>query len=353
MKKNSFAILFSLTLILSACANDADVSPTDTPVPTETPLSAIIPSDGPSSLDLSDPDSIKEIPGDYELTMEFTFTGTKDDGSPLEGSIILEGKQLSDAQASSMLVSASGAVDLGGVDSVEIVEVDDRIYFFNNLTGCIDLAADEEEDSLFNNLVDTSDFLTGSIQRAGPDEIVNGVPAFRFAITQENLDRTDPGSMDVTNISDSSMYIAKDGGYVVRLIIRGEGSSELLSGLEDQNGEIDYQLDFIPAEGLEIFPPSTCEEAGAPQAEYPILPDAQRVSAFGSLYSYESATPIELVLDFYKSELGADGWVLEQEISAGNTAVLLFTMDGRNLSIAITADPNKSGTLTIVIGEEG
>ena len=101
------------------------------------------------------------------------------------------------------------------------------------------------------------------------------------------------------------------------------------------------------------FPPSACEEGAPPQAEYPILPNGQNVSAFGSLYSYESATPIEDALDFYKSELGAEGWLLEQEINAGNTAVLLFTMDDRDLSIAITENPNTPGILTIVIGEEG
>ncbi len=354
MKKIQMRILVLLAFVflLASCGSDDSPAPTSTPVPTDLLESDSNSDPGPASLDLTDPEMIKEIPGDYEIRMDFSFIGAQADGSLLEGDIVIEGSQLAEAAASSLAVTASGAADLGGVDYIEIVELDDRLYIFNEVNGCVFLPLDSEEDSLFNNLVDTAGFLTGTLQRASADEIINGVPSYHFAITQENLDSSDPEMMDVTTIEDGSLYIAKDGAYVVRLIIRGEGTSDLLTSVEGQTGEIDYRLDFVPADGLQIIPPEGCEAGSGPDTEYPVLADAQKVAAFGALYSYESSTPIEAVLDFYKSELAAKGWVLDREIAAGDTAVLLFTLGDRNLSIAITGVPDSPGTLSIVIAEE-
>ena len=350
--KNTAFLFLLFSFMLAACGGDATSVPTDTPIPSPTPDSSVNTDPGPASLDLSDPNSMMEIPGDYELTMDFAFSGMLADGSLVEGAILLEGQQLTNAAASSMAISASGAADLGGVDFLEIVEIDDRSYIFNEINGCISLPANTEEDSLFNNMVDTGGLLTGILQREGPNESINGVSTYHFAITGENLDSSDFESMDVTAINEGSLYIAIDGGYVVRLIIRGEGTSDLLTGRDGLIGEIDYQLDFIPAAGLQIVPPDGCEESSDPDSDYPLLPDASNVAAFGAIYSYQSNTSIEAAIDFYKVQLIADGWTLEQEIAAGNTAILLFTLGDRKLSVAMNIDPDNPGSLSIVLAEE-
>jgi len=86
--------------------------------------------------------------------------------------------------------------------------------------------------------------------------------------------------------------------------------------------------------------------------EYPILPDAQNIVSFGAFYSYQSLTSIEAAIEYYKSELAIDGWALDQEILAGNTAILLFTLGDQNLSVALNHDPEKPAILSIVIAKE-
>lgn len=57
------------------------------------------------------------------------------------------------------------------------------------------------------------------------------------------------------------------------------------------------------------------------------------------------------VVDFYKESLKSSGWTLKNTMAAQGNTVMLFTKDGRNLSLAI-AEAN--GTTSITIGvQEG
>jgi hypothetical protein len=357
MKKIQLILVLAIfsALLLSACGGAAESA-----APTETPTS--VPADsggaGPSSLDLSDSDQIQEIPGNYEIEMDFVFDGFDGDGNQLSGSILMDGAQLGDGSATEMIMSASGAANFDGVDYIEFTEIDGQLYFYNEITGCISLPDDDDEDTLFNNLVDVGGFISGEVQRILPNETINGVPSYHFEITQANLDTSDPESMDVDQITDGSLYIAQDGGYVVRMMIEGTGESELLTGISGRDGMVSYQLDFIPVSGvLDIQPPEACggsdsSEESANSEEYPVLSDAENVASFGSLFSYSTASSIDDAVDFYKAELDYLGWTLDQEIAAGETAILSFTQGSEALSVAFNADPNNPGSVSIVIVKE-
>lgn len=349
MKPQFLALVLIAALALAACGGESGAQPTEiaTSVPDSTSGA------GPASLDLDDPEAFQEIPGDYSLRMDFRFEGVEDDGSPISGQVLIEGLNQADPIATSMDITAIGDADLGGVDHLLFVESEGRLYFYNEATGCVSLPDDEEEGSLFNNLVDTGGLLGGVAQRAQPDEVINGVPSYHFALGPENLDPSDPTSMDVQELSSGSIYVAKEGGYVVRLVLEGVGVSELLTGNGGLQGEIYYQLDFEPEpDGVTITLPEGCEDSEVPESEFPVLDDASNVAAFGGFYSYRTTYDFETVVDFYKTELAAAGWTLEDEISAGTTAALNFSMGARNLSLAIVADPNAEGALNVVIAEE-
>lgn len=361
MKKTQLLliVLALSALLLGACGGESEATPTDTPtVEPAADANGGGGSSGPSSIDLSDPEQIQEIPGNYSIQMDFSFDGQAEDGSEVVGALLMEGRQEGDGSATEMIVSTSGTASLDGVNYIEFMEIDNQLYFYNEVTGCVTLPDTEDEDRLFNSLVDVGGFITGEALRVLPDETINGVPSYHFAITQENLDTSDPESMEVDEITDGHIYIARDGGYVVRLIIDGTGESEVLTGSPGLYGDVYYQLDFIPIEGeLEIVPPDGCEDLegtidAANAQGYPVLPDAENVASLGALFSYTTATAVEDVVAFYKAELGAQGWTLDQEIDAVGTALLMFTQGGESLSVAVNEDVNNPGTINVVIVEE-
>ncbi|MDA1329879.1 MAG: hypothetical protein DWG76_02890 [Chloroflexi bacterium] len=355
--KKFFALaIFGLAIAVVACGGATEATPTPTetteatPTPTETPVPELA---GASSLDLDDPAAFQSIPGDYTLTLDFEFTGTEADGSDASGRMIMDGANQADPFAFSMDVTVSGVADLGGVDHIQYVEIEDRLYFFTEINGCVNLPSTSEEDSLFNNIVDTGGFLTGIAERVQPNEVINGVPAFHYAIGPENLDNSDPDSMEVSELSSGAIYIAQDGGYVLRLTLEGVGVSSLLSGKEGLEGNIAYQLDFTPApDGVSISAPESCDQADEPESDFPVLSDATNAASFGTFYSYQTRFDFDTIVDFYKTELAASGWTLSEEVSAAGTAAMLFEMGSRNLSIVVAPVPNVDGAFSVVVAEQ-
>ena len=353
------SLLLSLALLLAACGgaasegtspdagDSADAASDDGGTADGPDLGP-----SPSSLDLDADNAFAEIPGDYLVSMEFRFTGLDAAGAAVEGQVNLEGSRQADPSARSMRFTPSGiaASEIG--EYIELVELEGSDYYFSPMIGCV-VYTNELADSPFNDLVDTGGALVGMASRVQPDETINGVPVYHFAITEANMNPNDPSSMEMASISSGSLYVAKDGGYVVRMAIEGTGTSELLSGDPGLVGDIFYQLDFEPASGgVTITVPAGCEEDASGEAPYPVMDDASQVSSLaGGLYQYVTSYDFDTVLAFYKAELGDLGWELVDETVYGTTAILAFEMGDSALGVIIAADPNSSA-ITVNITEQ-
>jgi len=349
-KTSQLLLTLTLALILAACGGAGADDTAPTPIPTNTAI-PLAPESGPSNLDLDDPEAFQEFPGDYTLTMDFSFEGENDDGADASGNLLLIAASQAEPHALSMDISASGAADLGGVDHVNYVELDDRIYFWNAQNGCANLPANSEQGLLFNDFVNTDNFLTGIAQRMLPDATINGVASYHFVLSPENLDVEDPETMDVSELTNGSIYVARDGGYIVRMLLQGTGVSQLISAEGGPLGQIDYQLDFEPApDGVSISPPEGCAEDESQPVDYPVLDDATNPTSFGGFYSYQTEKSFDVAVDFYLTRLAEDGWTLEENNSAGGTAAMLFSKDGTRINVVIS--PVADGALNIILAEE-
>lgn len=304
---------------------------------------------GPSSLNLTDMSSFEEVAGDYNMHMDFSFMGVDASGNPVESVLSIDGLFDEDPEATRIDMMVTGAGDLGGVDSAVWVDTSETLYFYNAVTGCAVLPG--QNDSPYEDFVDTGGFLTGEVQRVQPDEDINGVPSYVFAVTDDNLDRSDPTSTDVTEITNGRLYVAKDGGYVTRILLEGRGVSEVLAQDSSLEGDIRYQLDFTPATGVEINLPEGCEGVDVSESPYPMLDDAANVSAFGNFLQYSTEYDFATVVDFYKVEMPALGWTLEEELVAGSTAFLSFTMGDEAVAVVVS-DQTTDGSLSVTIGGE-
>jgi hypothetical protein len=305
------------------------------------------------SLDLDAPEAFQEVPGNYSIQLDFSFAGTEADGSPVEGQLRIEGVHQADPAGTDLHYTASGDATYEGVDEMQFVELGGKDYIVNSRLGCADLPS-SERGSPFTSLVEPAGFLTGAVQRIQPDAEINGVPSFAYAITRENLDTSDAPSMEVSELS-GTLNLAQEGGYVTRLVLEGSGSSAMLSGSGELEGDINYQLDFTPLAGpVSVSVPAACTSAEGEQtvqSEYPVMSGATGVAAFEGFLTYSTSSELNAVVGFYKTEMVALGWALDNELNLGTTAVLNFTQGATSVGIVINEDPN-NGQVSVVLAEE-
>jgi hypothetical protein len=304
---------------------------------------------GPNVLDLGNPANFSEIPNNYQITMDFSFEATQADGTPLSSSWRLDGVNKIEPKASRFTFTGTGAANLQGSGIFEVTTIGDQTYFFTSEMGCINMSVDTA-DTPFDTMVDTGGMLTNEATRVLPDEVINGIPVYHYAITQDNLDLDDPTAMDVSQIDNGAIYVAKDGGYVVRMVLEGRGVSSLLAGDESLEGDIRYQLDFTPVASVgEITLPEGC--AGATETDFPMLPDASNTASFAGFLSYSTNSDLTGAVDFYRAEMAAAGWALVDESVIANYATLRFTMSDRTVSVVVAYDEG-TGVSNVIIGEE-
>jgi hypothetical protein len=132
------------------------------------------------------------------------------------------------------------------------------------------------------------------------------------------------------------------------MTMEADGQGFGLSGVSDptSNGHMVYQVDYSDFNApIEITAPEDC---GAGDSEYPMLDDAVNVNSFGDVLSYDTATPFNDVVEFYKTEMAAAGYTLDSEFATDPTALLTFSKDGENVTVSVVDSPTGDG-LTVVI----
>jgi hypothetical protein len=263
---------------------------------------------------------------DYRTTLEFYMTVLNDADDEEElGYVYAEGGHTVTPNASTMTFNMEGGAGGGLGDTMTVTQIEDAFYYVMPPNECISMAGQSGFENPFALFLDTGGFLTEDAERVLPDETINGVPSLHYELDQDNL-----LSLSVYEVYDADLYIAKEGNYVVRLLIIGFGVNEVVSGNPVQEGDIYYELNFIPGDIPAIGVPAGCQQADAITTEYPVLADATAVQTAPGFFTYETQTPFDEVIEFYKTELTQDNeWVVAQEIIQEPSASITFTgVDG-------------------------
>ncbi|HEX9676467.1 MAG TPA: hypothetical protein VGA07_10845 [Anaerolineales bacterium] len=315
-------------------AEPAQVEPAEAPT-----QPAVDSSGGPESLNLDDPAVYQEPIGlvdSYRVELSYTFNGTAADGSPVSGIVQANGARTLSPEAMSMSFDGQGAEDLSAELPLKFSLIGGTYTIHAQDVGCATLPAGEFDDP-FTILVDLGGFLTGQAARVRPDEEVNGVPVYRFVLENSNVD---PSELDVEEVTSGAIYVAKQGGYVVRLEMAGRGTSEMLSGDPALVGDVNYLLSYFDFnQPVTIAPPEECAlQAGGEAGEFPMVEDATDVFAVAGLMSYTSKLDFEAVLQFYKDQMPQVGWTLAEEFVAGPLGLLTFTSGDRSAQLTVTYD---------------
>ncbi len=174
--------------------------------------------------------------------------------------LVIDG--VTNADGSSSITYDVSNADIAATETtVTITEVDDVTYFSMPDGTCVssamgDLPMGDMVRNTGNIVLDAENMATGQLQWNGTRE-VNGVTTDEYLIDVDNI----TGAMGITNMTNGVLNVAKDGNYVVRLLLEGDGSSEVLA--PGVTGELFYELNFTPSgTSFEIEVPANCSGLG-------------------------------------------------------------------------------------------
>ncbi len=350
MKKNVLLILTVLILATLACnlvsspggdaeappdsaeSGDPETSPSD-PVP-EAPVVDQGAGAGPESIDLSSPDlNGKDRYPAYRENTELNYDGVDPSGNPKTTSMII--KIENQTSPKSRYVSMTGSDASEG--SIEMVTFEDQTMSVYPGVGCTIFPASamegQEPDEEF---LDFNGTFTGQANRMETGITIEGVVTDRYELKSENI--TESESDNYPESFEGSVYIARDGGYIVRIEMEGTDQGEESFGF-DPNAETQVRVSytFIPVDdgSLVITPPAGCADQLAGANDYPVIDGASDPISMGSSLFYTVNTSLEEVLNFYRTEMVADGWTLTKDVGGGSIsfATLEFTKDGETVEV--------------------
>ncbi|GAB4268340.1 MAG: hypothetical protein Kow0080_11170 [Candidatus Promineifilaceae bacterium] len=292
----------------------------------------------------------------YHFTLSMTVTGTDDAGNEISQSIDADIITTSNPQAMSMTTNLVGMGDaVGGGENVEVatVQIEDTLYTVLPGMGCITSPADNSTENPFSDFANPDNFLS-QIENADyvGKTTVNGI-----AVKQYHFDETHM-KIDAVNDVDQlegDVYIAQDGGYLVRLVMQGTGNvADVLDTSVNTIGEIVVELNLTEVnEPVTVEIPEACTGSGA-DAEYPILENATELATMSGLVSYQTETAVADVIAFYDEQMANDGWTKnnDESFQMEDTAILVYTKDDQTVNITIGADPDTGGTFVLIIADQ-
>ena len=311
---------------------------------------------GADSINLADPSLYLQPTGvnTYRTSLVYSFSGQAADGSTVTSSITGEGAYSVDPYQVRFSFQTSDSAVPG--ETLEIVQIENMMYMVGGEFGCFSLPVTEEEvDNPYQELLDTGGTLTGQAQRIQPDETINDIPVYVYEITTANLDVSDPTTQQIEVITFGRLYLAKDGGYVVRVVLDGRGKNTVLEE-SDLVGDVHYELNYFGHnQPVDIAPPADCGTAGGGDegdgtaGGFPVPEGAADVVSMPGLVSFGTPQTVDEVAAYYKTEMVNQGWTLSDETSFAGLATLTFTKDGKTANITITPDQASGNTLVLIV----
>lgn len=361
MKIKFVATLTLLVLAALACANPVTGTSPQEPNAPAPPVEDLPDSGGASPgegtapetsnapagvLDLEDPALYAQPSGinSYRTTLDYTFEAP----GPVTGSVRLDGATQLEPYATKLEFFTGGRAVMGNNEVFNFTQILDTQYVVYSGFGCQSGSPGMQENP-FAVMLDTGGMLTGDAQFIG-EETVNGVSTYAYAVTKDNVDPSDPAGAGVETLTEGRVYLAKDGGYAVRLQLTGTGRNELLSGDASLLGNIVYELNYLDFnQPVDIQIPEGCASAGNAEFKYPVPGDVVNLTDLGGMTGFNTVLDANGVVAFYKTEMAALGCGAPQEIVTGTAGSLAFPCPDGTVNVLFA--PGDSGGTAVTIFE--
>jgi hypothetical protein len=285
----------------------------------------------------------------YRSRFVLTFAGTDEAGAPVDLSWTISEARSSDPPASYYAWDGQGSGVPGASGSIELVQIEGSGYMVFTEEGeseCIPFPAEGSPPEQTTFSPDT--FLAGAdlsqAQRFLPDEDINGVTTRHYSIGQQEVSLS-----GFSGTLDGDIWVAVDGGHVVKQVISASGQVVALGGVR---GYLEWTYDLLDINGpVNIEPPAGCE--ATPGSDFPMIADAFDVSsdlsALGGVISYSTASPVADVVTFYTAQMPAAGWTAGPVVSdTADIATMEFTRGTQKASLVITQSEDATSVEVII-----
>jgi hypothetical protein len=205
----------------------ATSAPIDTPTtsaPTDTPLPLPTEAPQPPAADTYtfDPATLEEgftALGSFRQKVDLQFTA---DETGVHSRAVYDGEVTTNPAAlhSTLRIEGQAAAQLPS-NQVEVIWIGDQAWVKVGRKPWVRLSVTAMESQYAGQVVSVGDLLPFVQQalRAMPDETVNGIPCRHYAYDLQNL-QSEAGLTS----AQGDIWVAKDGGYVVRLTLAGHGT---------------------------------------------------------------------------------------------------------------------------------
>jgi hypothetical protein len=289
----------------------------------------------------------------YRSRIMMSFDGTDTNGQPVNGNIEILIEQIREPRAMHMSMTAEGSTmdDMGGVDSFEFYEVDGTMYMQNPEDGSwLSFPSMEEEDTFSQGFFSPDDMidLPKTARRSTLPENINNISTWRYTFNEKDITE---GDMTLEKAS-GTLWMARDGGYPVKLIFEGTSTASTNPVGEDLfaagNFRMEYELlevntDFTITPPEEALSSESLDLGGmmgdvdVSEIEFPMMDDAEVEFAMEGLVNYYSNASIEAIVEFYRQQLPAQGWTPDTsfEFVSEDSALLTFKREGVDLTISL------------------
>ena len=305
-------------------------------------------------------DTVQQFDSLESYQMQLDFSTTVNDATQLVQATILVSV---DPPQREMTFSFSGLDELDGMDGMEtmsMIQIGETSYVDMAGFGCITTSEGDFANDEFG-MLDANEFL-GNVGEASlvGEERINGIETLHYTFNESALGN------EMTDFSwaQGDVYIAKEGNFLVRFRLEGEGivddfEFDLADPIDDnakpQIGLIIVEMNLTNInEPVNVTVPEACESGSLGGAAFPVLDDAYESSSFGGFATYKTDASFAEAVSFYQTSLAADGWVYQENdsfIFEGTTALMFFEQDGRSLTVTISEDSNSSALLVVIFEE--
>ena len=307
---------------------------------------------GPGSFDLPDPTTGLAGLGSYEATLTMAFDGTRDgqpDAWTLTKTIAVSGDPAARAVTEEQTGAAPHslvAVDVAGVTYERADDGPCDATATRAATDSTEPTDATEPDGEVQDSDEPAASLSGFFgAEEQAEEPIDGIPTTHYTFDERAFGSLDPAT------SAGDVWIATEGGYVVRYTLVTDGASAFLGHGVTGRLTTDYSVTSVN-QPVAVAIPDGC---GPGLVDAPLLPDAADVDSRPGSLTYSTASAVPDALAFYQQQLVVAGWASTGDPLSDETltqTVATFARDGETLSVIVSVEPAAATTVTLLISTD-
>lgn len=362
-----FSLACSVGSILPASSTETPVKPTvDEKIPTyasptEKPATAT-PGSGKATVvsvatpasgapQISDAQAGLEKFDSYRLAYNMVIEGQDVNGKAAKQQIKLTQEYIKSKDSMHMAMQGSGWEIESQTGAFDIYQIGKTGYIMTTVKDnpkptCMSFSSDQP--TFDKSQLISPDDLMGAIQSrdlVARGEMVNGVKSDHYKLSKADFE------FGVVTSQTGEVWIAQDGGYLVRFTGQAEGEFSLSK--DEIKGKVTWTYDLLDVNKLTaITPPAECTASNDAVKDLPIPTNATEKNSIGDLITFNSPDSPKVVGAFYRKELVSKGWKILSDSNLDTVVMLSIQKDTRKFQIMITPGTNDKGTAVVITKAE-